>query len=493
MHPKVAIIYNEPTPYRYGAMGEEKAVFGVLEEVEAVHRALTGLGYSVTRIPLSPPLDHVREILGGLQTDVVFNLFEGFEGCPETEAAVADILSELGLTHTGCPGAALSLALDKGKTKAFLEAARIPTPKYQILSPESLSAFRLRFPCIVKPYAEDASHGLSPESVVNDPASLERQVRKTGELFGGKALVEEFVDGREFNITVLGSRELVALPISEIVYSLPPGMPRILTFSAKWEPESIYYQGSKAVCPAEIGDELRQRIVSAALRAFRLLGCSGYARVDFRLDSEGVPKVIEVNPNPDISPDSGAARQARAAGMDYSQFIERLALLALEKGRGVRPVIRPMTGEDKPIVMKILRDTPEFSPADVIVAEEVLDSYLQNPSGSGYRVLVAEISSAVAGYICYGPTPLTQGTWDVYWVAVARQQQGRGVGQTLMAFMEEEVRAAEARLVFIETSSVPSYERTRRFYYLQGYGLACQIADFYAPGDDKVIFQKRLK
>lgn len=332
MRPEIAIIYNEPLADRYSDMGESKAEFGVLDEVEAVHQALAASGYSALRVPLRPPLNQVREVLRGLRADLIFNLFEGFDGQPETEAAVADILAELGLPYTGCPGPALALALDKTRAKAALGAWGIGTPRGQLLTPETLSTFHLSYPCIVKPCKEDASHGLSPESVVNDPASLERQVAKVSQLFGGKALVEEFLEGREFNATVLGNGEPIALPISELVYTLPPTMPRLCTFSAKWEPDSIYYQGTNVVCPAEIGAELREEIAETVVAAFRIVGCRGYARVDMRLDSEGRLRVLEVNPNPDISPEYGAARQARAAGISYDQLIEKIIMLALEGG-----------------------------------------------------------------------------------------------------------------------------------------------------------------
>jgi D-alanine-D-alanine ligase len=331
MYPKVAIIYNEPSPGRYHFMGEEKAELGVLEEVEAVHRALTELGYAVALVPLLPPLEQVREKLECIEAGLVFNLFEGFDGCPETEAVVADILAELGLPHTGCPASALALALDKAKAKMLLEASGINTPRYQLLSPETLPMFHLTYPCIVKPCGEDASHGLSEESVVNETVSLVEQVARISELFGGKALVEEFVDGREFNVTVLGTSQPVVLPVSEIVYDLPPGMPRVLTFSAKWDLQSMYFKCTKVICPAEIGTGMREHIVETALSVFRLMGCQGYARVDIRLDNEGRLQVLEVNPNPDISPGTGAARQAEAAGMPYSQFVERIALLTLER------------------------------------------------------------------------------------------------------------------------------------------------------------------
>jgi len=159
----------------------------------------------------------------------------------------------------------------------------------------------------------------------------------------------------------------------------------------------------------------------------------------------------------------------------------------------MKPKIRPMVGNDKPAIMQILRATPEFVPAEVVVAEEVIDSYLHDPSGSGYYVLIAEAESVITGYICYGPTPLTEGTWDMYWMATAPEHQGQGIGTALMAFAEGEIKQAGGRLAFIETSSKPEYERTRRFHYARGYELICRIADFYAPDDDKLILQKRFR
>jgi GNAT superfamily N-acetyltransferase len=143
--------------------------------------------------------------------------------------------------------------------------------------------------------------------------------------------------------------------------------------------------------------------------------------------------------------------------------------------------------------MKILRRTPEFKPAEVVVAEEVIDSYLRDPHDSGYYTLVAELDSAIAGYICYGPTPLTEGTWDIYWMAVAPEKQGKGIGGTLMAHAEDKIREAQGRLVIIETSSKAEYEKTRRFHLNHGYEVIGRIPDFYALDDDKLILQKWLR
>lgn len=142
--------------------------------------------------------------------------------------------------------------------------------------------------------------------------------------------------------------------------------------------------------------------------------------------------------------------------------------------------------------MKILRNTPEFKPSELVVAEEVIDSYLHDPRWSGYHTLVAEVDSTIAGYICYGTTPLTEGTWDIYWMAVAPEKQGKGIGSSLMAFAENQIKKARGRLIIIETSAKPQYEKTLRFHRSHGYETVCQLADFYAPGDDKLILQKRL-
>jgi GNAT superfamily N-acetyltransferase len=159
----------------------------------------------------------------------------------------------------------------------------------------------------------------------------------------------------------------------------------------------------------------------------------------------------------------------------------------------MRAKVRPMTDEDKPAVIQMLRNIPEFKSAEIDVAEEVINSYLVDPIGSGYHIFVAEASSSIVGYICYGPTPLTEGTWDIYWLAVAPDKQSQGVGKALVNFADSKIKEKKGRLTLIETSSKPEYETTRLFYLAQGYEMACRIADFYAPGDDKLVFHKRLR
>ena len=328
---RIGIVYNKPVPSYYDITGEQRAVDDVLEAVMAVQWSLLELGHSVTRVPLALPMEKVKRKLSRLRAELVFNLFEGFCGHPDTEPDIPAILSDSGIPYTGCSPETLKLALNKAASKTVLKSGGLVTPDFQLLGPGNLSAFRLSYPCVVKPNSEDASHGVSEDSVVNDFSSLERQLRRIIHLYGGEeTLVEEYLDGREFNATVIGNSSGSVLAISEIVFTLSPGMPNILTYESKWNTKSDYYRGTRVVCPARISEDERQKITGVAEKAYSLTGCRGYARVDMRTDKQGRINVIEINPNPDIALDSGAALQARAAGLEYKQFINKIVSLALE-------------------------------------------------------------------------------------------------------------------------------------------------------------------
>jgi len=327
---KVAIIYNDPPGEPVIPDGEEEAITGVLEEVVDVKKALLSRGHQVEKVPLRPPMDTVPSVLRNIQADVIFNLFEGFEDQPHSEPVVAHMMEEMGLHFTGNPSRVLDLTLDKAGFKKILREAGVDTPAYIVMTPANLNDFRLRFPCIVKPRDEDASHGLSPENVVSDMEHLKEQVVRVSGRFRGSALVEEFIDGREFNASVLGNSVHELVEISEITYTLPPGLPRILTFESKWFEETDYYKGTGVCCPAQIDAGLRETIKVAVLSSCRAAGCRGYARVDMRQDRDGGIKVLEVNANPDITPELGIARQAVARGMTYTDLIQKIVDLALE-------------------------------------------------------------------------------------------------------------------------------------------------------------------
>ena len=156
-------------------------------------------------------------------------------------------------------------------------------------------------------------------------------------------------------------------------------------------------------------------------------------------------------------------------------------------------MIRPMEPRDKEPVMDLIRATGFFMPAEVDVAEELVDVYLDVPGQSDYRVIVIESDEgAVAGYLTFGPTAMTDGVYDLYWMAVDPKAQGRGFGRRLVEWLEDYVRAEHGRLIIIETSSTPKYEPTRRFYLGLKYTEVARIPDYYQNGDDRVIYTKRL-
>ncbi len=152
-----------------------------------------------------------------------------------------------------------------------------------------------------------------------------------------------------------------------------------------------------------------------------------------------------------------------------------------------------MVDNDREAVMRIVRASAEFSRIDCEVAAEVIDDYLENPVESGYFITVGESNGRILGYVAYGHTPLTEGTWDIYWIAVAPDQKGHGIGTLLLNDAEKEIKGAKGYLILIETSGKTEYLNTRGFYEARGYTIASVIKDFYAPGDDLVTFEKRFR
>lgn len=157
-------------------------------------------------------------------------------------------------------------------------------------------------------------------------------------------------------------------------------------------------------------------------------------------------------------------------------------------------MLRPMAKDDRQPVLELIRATGFFNEAEIQVATELIDIYLNNPDQRDYHIVVVEDESGkVAGYMTYGPTPLTEGTWDLYWIAVSPGAQGKGYGRQLVNWLEDRVRESGGRLILIETSSQPKYLPTRKFYEKLGYAEIARIPDFYRPEDDRVIFGKYFR
>ena len=315
----VGIVFNayEPRPI---STGERLSEESVAEMAEQVHGAVKSLGYECTLIPLQKSLLNFLNRVKEVSPHVLVNLCEGYYGRPQWESNVAGVFELMGIPFTGNASKTLALCQDKHKAKAVLKSCDLPTARAQLMLTVDQSV-NLRFPVIVKPNSEDASLGIYPESVVHDEESFRRQVRRVLETYKQPALAEPYIDGREFNVSVVENQKVEPLPVSEIDFSeMPKGLPKICGYEAKWFEDHPLYQKTPPICPAAIDDELKEKLQGLAVDAFQTMGCRDYARVDFRMDAKGRVFILEVNPNPDISLNAGYARALKAAGMEYASF-----------------------------------------------------------------------------------------------------------------------------------------------------------------------------
>ena len=333
---KVIILYNL---FERLQKGEEKDILAegaIVEEIEAVESAVRSLGHQSIVMAVREEIFPIIHWLKECQPDVVFNLCESVYGNSCWEMNVPALLDLFRIPYTGSSPLTLGLCQDKGKVKDILQSQGIPTPRYKIFDRAAGPVKGNAFPIIVKPLHEDGSLGISRESVVFDNETLSQQIQYVIEQYQQPALVEEFIDGRELNVGMIETNGKVGvLPVSEIDYSeFPEGVPKICGYEAKWMPESSEYKKSKPVCPAPLEWATKKRVEYIALRVFKLFGCRDYARVDLRVDRDGKIYVLEVNPNPDISPQSGMNRALKVQGTTYMEFVKNLLERALQRKDG---------------------------------------------------------------------------------------------------------------------------------------------------------------
>jgi D-alanine-D-alanine ligase len=316
---KVAIVYDGAAAG--GANGASPGpvvaadVAGVMAAVDAVAASLAALGHTPTPVPITGPLDGLAARLPGVLAgaDLLFNLAEGLDGRAEGEAEVARLLEATGIPVTGAAPDTLSLCRRKDGVNAVLEAAGVAVPAWALAMQGSMPAWSA-YPAIVKPAGEDGSVGIGDDSVVEDAFELGFALAR----LSGEALVQRFVPGRELNVGFVGE---VALPVAEIVFTAPH---RVVSYAAKWESGSAADLATSPVCPAVIPPALEAEVLALARAAWSAVGGAGYGRVDLRTDEEGRPRVLEVNPNPDLTPGAGLARMAGVAGWSYTELVGRI-------------------------------------------------------------------------------------------------------------------------------------------------------------------------
>lgn len=276
-------------------------------------------------------LTGIREAVEAFKPHLVFNLMEAFAGVTTFDQNVVSYLELLRLKYTGCNPRGLVMARDKALSKKLMAYHRIPVPDFTVvrMGRKPLLSRRLRFPLIVKSLFFEASTGISQASVVENEDQLLRRVQFIHEHLETAAIVEQFIQGRELYVGVLGHDRLDVLPVWEMSFAqMPDNRWRIATERVKW---STKYQKKHGIgtAAAQLDVDVSQRIQRIAKRTYRALDLSGYARIDLRLAEDGRPVVLEANPNPNIAYGEDFAESAEASGYSYERLLERILALGL--------------------------------------------------------------------------------------------------------------------------------------------------------------------
>ena len=331
---RVAVLYTSVFEAIKDVKEEIREDMDLAVNARSVAEALRSAGHDAWTHAFGKDPGELISRLRSSGAEAVFNLSECPNLSPEKELHACALLELLRLPYTGNGPLALGICNSKALAKQLMIANGIPTPRFRLYTADPAGEPGLPYPLVVKPANEDGSAGITEDSVVADLAGLRRQVKWLREGFRQDSLVEEFVDGREFNVGVLGNGTAAdpyrSLPPAELVYRNPRW--RLCTYESKWDTTHPSYAEIAPVCPAEAPPETAARLSEITLECARIFGLAGYARVDFRMNAEGELFVLEVNPNPDISPDAGMARAARAAGIPYPDLILEILRLGLALG-----------------------------------------------------------------------------------------------------------------------------------------------------------------
>jgi D-alanine-D-alanine ligase len=296
------------------------------EVVDQVAAALSEGGHKTSLIGISDDLRELLEKLDDKRPDLVFNLCERFADNDEYEMHVTAVLAMLGQPFTGTGPAGMALRQDKAVTKKLLKFHGVPYPNYATFDKDNLEfAGNMRFPLFVKPLHGDTSLGIDDSSLVTGYSKLVERIGFIQTHLKVPALVEEYIEGREFYVGILGNDPIEVLPIMELDFAkLPAGYPRIYGYEAKSDMTSLQFGAVNAIVATDINSEVRARLVMAGREAAYALKVQDYARVDIRLSADGRPIVVEVNANPYLERTSAFALAALQAGMGYTTLVNRI-------------------------------------------------------------------------------------------------------------------------------------------------------------------------
>lgn len=325
----IAVVHNDVSP---NACEDER---DVLDQAQMVAEAVAALGSTPQIIPFGADLTAMGGVLGGLRPRVVFNLVEAVNGVSRLQHLAPLLYERLGLPYTGATAEAIFITTNKTLAKRWMALAGVPTPAWLEMGEPGRGRGRFPGRYLIKAVSEDASVGLDASAIVDvsREEELVGHVLQRQRLLGKPCFAEEFIEGREFNLSLMGSRLAVeVMPPAEMTFNFPEGLPRIMDYKAKWVEGTVEYENTRRTFALRPGDEgLVEELCLIARRCWDIFGLSGYARVDFRVDQEGRPYVLEVNANPCLSEGSGFPVACQQGGISYEEMIGRI--IAEAKGR----------------------------------------------------------------------------------------------------------------------------------------------------------------
>jgi D-alanine-D-alanine ligase len=342
---KVGIFYNEPNPEIYlkkPELPKTELLFETYFDVEDVNpiesykiiaELLKNNGFDAYTYNIKDSITGLFDNIKRRKPDVIFNFIEIFNNDPKHELNIAGLFELLKIPYTGAPPLALANCQSKVLTKRILSVNGIKTPKFELYDKvQNKYPTKLKFPIIVKPVYEDASAGIENASVVKNKEELNKRITFIINDFNQPALIEEYIEGRELNVSVMGDDDPVVLPISEIDFSkMPKHLENIVSFQAKWDPMHESYHKTIPICPSILPEKVEKKAKAIALKAFKVMEVRDYARVDMRLSKDNKLYVLEVNPNPDLTEGAGFMRSSDAAGLTYDKTLAKIVELAYKR------------------------------------------------------------------------------------------------------------------------------------------------------------------
>lgn len=523
--PRILVLFNEPTlPSDHPDADSEH---DILYTADTVIRILQQAGLPVSRLGVTTDPKSLLAGIAAANADVVYNLYEGTATWGVAEAYVSGILELLKLPYTGSPTQPLMLCRSKPLTKQLLAGSGLPTAPFLVADSVPVPTPPFGWPVIAKPGLEDASVGIDQKSVATSNEELDARTQYLIDAYKGPVLVEKFVRGREFNVAMIATRgKLEALPFSEILFVPPPenpGLWPILTFDAKWKPNARDFAATPVKNPADVDPVLHEKVATAARKAFELVGCRDYARVDFRIDEEGNPYILEVNPNPCISPLAGLAAALESAKVSYSAFVLGVLKNALRRGPNPQladevpddvasdapipatvevPVadakpkkekkpalkIRPARKGDAAAIRSLLETVPGWPREEI---ERVVGNLLRGVRSGWKFVALVGPKSELAGVAAVRAIDASTGTVGLELLAVSPARQRAGWGRVLFAAAEKEA-ALLGRVLFAHLSSATWFAAGRQYLPKLGFRPAGEVAEFYRDGYTRISFAKLI-